>query len=187
MRLRECFPSAARRRRKAFTLVEVLVALSISAALLLSAHLLLESLGAGAARIAAVARAGDADANGERLLRSLVGQIEVGTKQAGTFGGDAHSARFTTWCTSSSGWPTRCRVELAVEKRETGSTLLARLPDLESIVLAQCGDPIELRYLADARSGGTWFVSWGEGLATPGAIGVIVGSDTLIVRIGERG
>ena len=174
-----------RRARAGFTLVEVTVALAIGALTVLGARMLLENLGEGASRITAAARQGDRDANGERLLRSLVGQIEVGTRT--TFSGDERSARFTTWCETESGWSERCRIALAVQSTDTGPVLTTAMPNGDRLVVRTARRSLRLRYLVDARQGGTWFVSWGDGLLVPRAIGVISDADTLIVRIGERG
>lgn len=161
--------------------------MTLGAIVLLGARLLLENLGAGVGRITAASREADSDANGERLLRALVGQVEVGTQLAGSFGGDARAAHFTSWCATPGGWRERCRVALEVEMRGGDAALVAHLPWGEPVALRRAEGAIALRYLIDAREGGTWFVSWGDGLTAPRAIGVIAGSDTLIVRIGERG
>lgn len=173
-------------RRDAFTLVEVMVALTLGAAAVLAARMLLESLAAGAVRIERAAEADNRNANGERLLRSLVGQIEVGYQQS-TFSGDETSARFSTWCQSASGWLERCRVSLAIELEDNLPSLVATLGDRERVVLRRARSSLGLRYLVDVRDGGTWFVKWGDGFLTPRAIGVVADADTVVVRIGERG
>jgi hypothetical protein len=165
--------------------VEVVVALSIGAVILLGARLLLENLGASAENVALAARREDADANGESLLRSLVRQIEVGS-EARTFEGSENEARFTSWCATPAGWAEPCRVILQVSKEDSSVVLKVILPDA-SVAALRARDRMELRYLVDAREGGRWFVRWGEGASAPGAIGVLIDADTMIVRIGERG
>jgi hypothetical protein len=148
--------------------------------------MLLENLGAAADRIIRSTREIDRDANGERLLRSLVGQIEVGIQQE-TFGGDERAAEFTSWCRVARGWLERCRVTLTIDSAATAPQLVATLPDGARVVVRRARHTLRLRYLVDAREGGTWFVKWGDGLLAPRAIGVLADSDTVIVRIGERG
>lgn len=172
--------------RRGFTLVEVVVALAISALVILSGRMLLESLGDAADRIDRAARDGDGDANGERLLRALVGQIDVGSKGA-TFGGDEQSAQFTSWCQSPRGWRERCRITLAIEEANAAPVLTTMLPGNDRVVLYRAAHTLRLRYLVDPSAGGTWFINWGGGLLAPRAIGVIADSDTLIIRIGEHG
>ena len=174
------------RSRLGFTLIEIIVAISISTFVILAARLLLENLGAGTDRIVRSTREIDREANGERLLRSLVGQIEVGVQKE-SFGGDERSAQFTSWCRVARGWIERCRVTLSVDSTDGKPSLEAILPDGAPVVLHRAKYGICLRYLVDAREGGTWFVKWGDGLLAPRAIGVLADSDTVIVRIGERG
>ena len=176
----------ARVRPSGFTLVEVLVALTLGAVIALGARLLLENLGAAASRIAEAARYQDADSNGERLLRSLVGRLEVGTRRAGSFGGDEHEAHFSSWCETPRGWQEQCRVSLRVAATDSLLFLFASSPG-ETVPLLRARHVLALRYLADAAQRGNWLLRWGDGVTAPLALGVIIDTDTLIVRIGERG
>jgi len=175
-----------RSRRRGFTLIEVVVALAISALVILSGRTLLENLGDAADRVDRAARDGDADANGERLLRGLVGQIDVGGRGA-TFSGDEQSAEFTSWCQSPRGWRERCRITLTIDAGNGSPTLTTTLPGNDGVVLYRARHTLQLRYLVDPSAGGTWFIKWGDGLLAPRAIGVIADSDTLIIRVGEQG
>ena len=174
-------------QRAGFTLVEVMVALLISAIVLLGARMLLEQLGENASRTVAAAARADADANGEQMLRDLAGRLEIGTDGSTQFSGESNAARFASWCDTPSGWEERCAVAIVVTQQETLSALVATFAPGDSITLLTRAEPIELRYLDDPRAGGRWFVSWGAGITAPLAIAVLSGSDTTIVRIGERG
>ncbi|MFL5560834.1 MAG: prepilin-type N-terminal cleavage/methylation domain-containing protein [Gemmatimonadaceae bacterium] len=174
-------------RRAGFTLVEVMVALLISAVVLLGARVLLEQLGENASRTVAAAAYADEEANGEQVLRDLAGRLDVGTDAATQFSGEANAARFGSWCDTPSGWEERCAVALVVRDDRSRSRLVATFAPGDSITLLTRAQPIELRYLNDPRAGGRWFVSWGAGITAPLAVAVISGSDTMIVRIGERG
>jgi prepilin-type N-terminal cleavage/methylation domain-containing protein len=187
MRGPESTSGARMPRRSGFTLIEVVLAVGLSALVLVSARLLIERLGESAADIAFAARAADREANGERLLRSLVGNIEVGTDDGRTFGGDRHEARFTTWCATPAGWQERCVVRLSTEEAGGAYALVAHLPGERLTTLRTSSRPIELRYLSSARDGGTWLAGWDDGLAAPRAIGLVVDSDIVVVRIGDRG
>jgi prepilin-type N-terminal cleavage/methylation domain-containing protein len=191
-------------RHRGFTLIEVLIALAIGGMVLLGAHALLTALADEEHRISATAAVTDAAANGERLLRALVGQIEVGTDESAPFEGTPAAARFTTWCEVPAGWQERCAVTLAIESAagdslandlHDGAThfsraaraLVARFADGRAVVLDRAVEPDGLRYLESAAHGGHWFRVWGAGITAPLALGVLRGRDTLIVRIGERG
>jgi prepilin-type N-terminal cleavage/methylation domain-containing protein len=190
LRRRDRHRDGRRARRAGFTLLEVLVALGLATLVVVSARALLDGLGDAAARIALAARAGDADANAERLLRALASRIEVGTLEAGSFGGTDRAAEFTSWCETPSGWQERCRVNLRVEARDGRPALVTRLSTGEVITIRGASSEsvgASLRYLTDPAAGGVWIREWGTGLAAPVAIGVLLGPDTLIVRVGERG
>lgn len=175
-----------RRARAAFTLVEVLVALVIGALVVLGARVLLEGLSEGATRTIAAAARVDREANGEMLLRDLAGRLEVGTSDSARFAGGPTWTTFDSWCDTPGGWQERCRVTLLVHVDPSGSSLVA-LAAGDSVALLHRDALLELRYLDDPRAGGRWFVSWGEGITAPLALGVVAGDDTLIVRIGGRG
>jgi prepilin-type N-terminal cleavage/methylation domain-containing protein len=217
---RTAFRARAAHKRGAssgFTLIEIMVAIAIGGLVLLGARSLLEALADEEGHVAREAAIHDARANGERLLRDLVGQMEVGTKEGGSFAGDPGEATFTSWCDVPAGWQERCRVTIAVENAiesdsesarasirasdgesdRTGPALVARLPGGRRVVLRTGFRAGELRYLNSAASGGQWFRQWGQGITAPLAIGVLLERessdvegfvvDTLIVRIGERG
>jgi hypothetical protein len=169
-----------------FTVIEIIVALFIGAVVVLGARSLLEGLAAQTSRVTTTARDGDRDANGERLLRGLVGRLEIGTDSSRRFGGDEREVHFSSWCDVARGWQERCSVSLALEPTRAGIALVGRLSTGESIVLREAARGEGLRYLADAASGGRWFVRWGDGLTAPLAVGVLLDGDTIIVRVGER-
>ncbi|MFN2399097.1 MAG: type II secretion system protein J [Gemmatimonadaceae bacterium] len=181
MRCSDCRMPLAACRPPGFTLVEVMVALTISAMVLLGARLMLTSVAHHADRISARARATDREVNAERLLRALVQRIEVGTDEAMQFGGTESEARFSTWCEVPAGWLERCVVNLTLD-----SALAVTLP-LGVLVLRDSVKTGALRYLNSVANGGEWFRRWGTGITTPLGIGIVLDRDTLILRIGERG
>lgn len=173
--------------RGGFTLIEVVIALVVGSVALLGARLLVTALAGVGERITTHASAADAEANGEALLRALVGRIEVGTKESEPFGGTPREAHFTTWCDVPEGWQERCNVTLAIEAADSMSVLVVTLPVEGRVVLKRGFRAAALRYLDDPAGGGQWFATWGTGITAPLGLGVILDRDTLIVRIGERG
>lgn len=175
------------RHRRAFTLVEVVIALAIGGTVLLIARGLLEQLASDAERLVVHAATADSRANAERSLRELVGRLEVGTDTTRRFVGRERAARFTSWCEMPRGWQERCMVVLAIDMEGSEPTLAASLSTGELLVMRRGFTHGSLRYLGDAARGGVWFQSWGESISAPLAIGVVLDADTLILRIGERG
>jgi len=176
-----------RSTRAGLTLVEVLVALAISGVLLLGARALLDQMGEIGHHITAAAARADREANADRLLRSLLGRLEVGTDSTRIFAGDEQRAQFPTWCDVPAGWQERCTATVAIETAGDASVLQATLSTGETVIIRAGFARGELRYLTDAAAGGTWFRRWGKAVTPPLALGFVLDRDTLIVRIGVRG
>jgi prepilin-type N-terminal cleavage/methylation domain-containing protein len=177
----------AEHRVRGFTLIEILVALAVSGLVVLSARALMEAVDDAATRIGVRAESSDRTANAERLLRAVVGRLEVGTPASGQFGGDERSAQFTSWCERPGGWLERCAVTLVLRPERGGTAVALELSTGETITVARGSGRAELRYLSDARGGGSWIRVWGSGITAPLAIAVFLERDTLLLRIGERG
>jgi prepilin-type N-terminal cleavage/methylation domain-containing protein len=183
------------RRRDGFTLVELMVALVISAMVLIGARLMIETLSGATHRTIAAARSADHVANGDQFLRTLFGRLEIGTADDQPFGGSPRSVHFTTWCDSPGGWLERCQAVISLEVYGDTNCLVAHLVPRDphgdigprTIRVATGFGTGALRYLNDPRAGGQWFTQWGDGIVAPLAIGVVLDGDTSIVRIGERG
>lgn len=181
----------SRRTRSGLTLLELMIALSLGGMILAGAHAVLATLTGEADAIASRAAAADAGANGERMLRALVGRIEVGTPEAIPFTGAPDRVRFTSWCEVPAGWLERCTVTLTIAMAAGERSLLANVNAQPAVTLLSDSALVAFRYLNSAANGGQWFREWGAGISAPLALGVITRSgqrrDTLIVRIGERG
>ena len=170
--------------RPGFSLVEVLVALVVSALVVAGARALVDGLSDASRSVAARATATDRAANGAALLRALARRVEVGTARERTFDGFPDHAAFTSWCDTPAGWQLRCRVTLTIDSAIVGLRLATDRDEEHTVVDTAA---VRLIYLEDANGGGRWFNGWGSGLTAPLAIGVVGRGDTTIVRIGGRG
>lgn len=179
--------SSRSRGSSGFTLIEVVVALVVSAIVMLGARAMLGEVGDDALRISAETRRLDAEANGERMMRSLARQLDLGTGEASQFGGDPRQVSFASWCDVPSGWRERCAVTLTLEPIAGKSALVVRTSKGAALVVRNGVVAGELRYLTTVTAGGEWIRVWGAGITAPLAIGIILDRDTLIVPIGERG
>jgi len=178
-------------RRSGFTLIEVMVALVVGAIVLLGAHRVLAILTDQTHTLARHAMESDREANGERMLRDLVGQLEVGSPGTIPFTGSLDTARFSSWCQTGDGWPERCQVTLFFAVSADHESLLAKIGARPSIELVSGFSNGAFRYLESAAAGGQWFQRWGTGITAPLGIGVVVeranAVDTMLLRIGPRG
>jgi prepilin-type N-terminal cleavage/methylation domain-containing protein len=173
--------------RRGFTLVEVMVALVVSAFVLASARAVLGELSDAERRTRSAARAADGDANAQRALRALFDRVETGIDPATGFGGDGRSARFRSWCDVPHGWAESCQVHVKIDSANGVPVVVAAISTGEVLVLRRHFTRAELLYLADPSDGGRWVTAWGTGLAVPAAVALVVDADTTILRIGERG
>ena len=184
MRFPEMHPDAA---RSGFTLIEVVVALSLSAMLMLGARELFEQLGSQAEALTKAAAAADHDVNGDALVRALVGAAETSPEPARRFDGTADGARFHSWCESPAGWLERCQVTLGLVHAGDAPVLALTLDGGDPVVLRRGFRGGRLLYLRDPSAGGAWVRGWSSAVEPPLAVGVVIDGDTAILRIGERG
>jgi prepilin-type N-terminal cleavage/methylation domain-containing protein len=173
--------------RRAFTLVELLVTIVLVGLVLAGARAILEQMSDTAHRIAAGAESADRGGNADRVLRSLLGRLELGLEEGRRFAGNERTLRFSTWCDTPAGWQERCRVTIGIDTLGGAGVLAASLSTGELLVLRRGFRRGQLRYLSDPGSGGVWFRDWGTSVTAPVALGLVLDADTLIVRIGERG
>jgi len=175
------------RCRNGFTLIEVLVALIIGGIVIAGAHSILDALSrsARAAQLGAVNA--DQSANGDELLRSLTGRLDVATPGAKPFFGSEWITAFSSWCEVPRGWLESCSVVLAFDTAFGKTALVARVNDSTRVVLLHGFTSGSFRYLESAANGGVWQRLWGRGVSAPSAIGVVIDRDTLIIPVGERG
>ncbi|MBA3889829.1 MAG: prepilin-type N-terminal cleavage/methylation domain-containing protein [Gemmatimonadaceae bacterium] len=177
-----------RGERNGFTLLEVLVALVLAAILVAALRGLAEGVGETALRISRAAHDRDTAANSERGLRRLVGSAELSGGDHDRFDGEPSRIRFTSWCQVPRGWQERCRVDLTFESAGSDSVALVGTVETGAQLRFHIGAaPGTIRYLGSARDGGRWFTAWRTAIAPPSAVAFIFGTDTLVVRIGDRG
>jgi prepilin-type N-terminal cleavage/methylation domain-containing protein len=172
------------RSTRGFTLVEMLVAIVLTALLALLAHATLNGI-IDARRNAAEARATlDQVMEGRQWAVGAVGSIEVGV---GSFEGYPDSAIFTAWLPGPSGWMERRRAVLV----HVADTLMLRIPALD-IPVAIDVTGAQFDYLLEPGLDAVFVTNWNSPVSAPLAIRLrIVHAaapvDTLLLLIGERG
>lgn len=175
------------RDRHGFTLVELMLAITLTAGLLLTGRLLLDQIADSEHRMISEGRVIHAAAARERTLRELFRNVEVGTSDSATFGGDERTMHFTSWCDSAAGLRSRCDVSLAIDTAVTAVLSTAATAPEGRITLARDTVTGTFLYLGDAHNGGQWFRTWGTSITAPIAVGIVFGLDTTVLRIGDRG
>jgi prepilin-type N-terminal cleavage/methylation domain-containing protein len=171
--------------RAGFTLVELLVALSIGAVVLVSARTLLDGL-ASHTRVAVQAmHSADARANSERMAQQIFGNAALAPGQAASFAGTPTEATFESWCPSPRGGLEPCHVRLAIVNADGKPAVVLSMPEGQTMTLLR-GRPARLRYLSSAADGGHWDDAWKAFQTPPLAVEATAGDRTLFFRIGER-
>jgi prepilin-type N-terminal cleavage/methylation domain-containing protein len=168
-------------RRGGFSLIEVTVALVVGGMALSAAAALLSGLGDREHGIRAAAARVDRDANAERLLRGLWGNLRLSVDSA--VRGDAAVMEFQSWCETVEGWLRPCHARLAVEREGDGFQFRLALTsgDTHTMTLWRTDRaPAGIRYLRNVTGGGTWVSRWSDNVV-PSAVEVIVGPDTLLL------
>lgn len=173
-----------RTRRPGFTLVEVMVALAIGGMAVAGTAALLFGLGDRAQAIRRAASRADADANGERLLRALLANLDLTSDTAARLAGDSTSATFPAWCDTPAGWLNHCRVRLFFGRRKDATALSVELRGADSSVsdIRRGFQRGRLRYLVEVDHQLRWAETWSRPFV-PTGLAVIVDADTLLLRV----
>src|SRR5688572_12815718 len=90
--------------RRAFTLMELMVAMTVGLVALLTLQLVVGTLSDQADRVTGAAADFDRAGNGERVLRTLLGSLEMGQDSEAGFAGDGRATTFSSWCEVPEGW-----------------------------------------------------------------------------------
>jgi prepilin-type N-terminal cleavage/methylation domain-containing protein len=180
-------------RDHGFTLIEVLLALSLGALVVLLAHRIFTGVLDGVRRVAE-ARAGlDREQNARRWLVEALGSLEVGDR-AGSFAGHPDRVEFGNWQLTPEGWLGRQRLTLGA----MGSHLVARFAGGDSLVLADSVTDVQCDYRLEPGERATWVREWISPVSAPLAIRLRIARtvsgepgvgrvDTLLLIVGPRG
>lgn len=171
--------------RCGFTLIEVVVALALGALAVALAAALTRSTADAAGRTSAHVSVAASESNGERLLRRLIGQMELSSRSDGANHGDAQFLRFTSWCDDPRGWQERCAVEMQISAPAEGIDVF--LSSGERLHLMRGRGVQSFLFLRSPEHGGRWSDRWIDRLSVPPAVGVVIAGDTLLFRVEERG
>jgi len=177
-----------------FTLIELMVALTISGLVVLTAAQIFRAVGDGGRELHVARAALDREMNARRLLAATFLSLEVGQIPGASFEGHPDRMTFTTWQLVPGGWLEPRRASLAVD----GSRLLLSLGS-SPIALSDSVTELGLDYLLEPGLNATWVREWISPVSAPIAVRMRVRrgkgnrdwgmarTDTLLFLIKERG
>lgn len=176
-------------RPRGFTLVEVLVALTLGALVVLLAHRTLAQASDLSERLAAARERHDRAMNARRFLGEAFGSLDVGAGPNAGFDGKGSSVRFVTWRPNLLGVPEREHVTI-----EAGATGLQAVAGRDTLVLVPGARAVAFDYLLDFGADAGWVRGWSSAASAPLAVRLRVqlaepvgAVDTLLFAIGPRG
>jgi len=174
------------RRNAGFTLIEVIVALTIGAVVVLLAERLFATVSDAGQELAVARKALDRETNAHRWLAATFLSLEVGP-QAGPFEGHPAHVAFLSWQEAPGGWFERHQVTLG----RVGDRLVAAVVPGDSIVLAYSVTDLGFDYLLEPGGQARWLGDWVSGTSAPVAVRLRLARagavDTLLFLIKERG
>jgi len=188
-------PALQGRDQRGFTLIEVVVALTIGALVVLLTHELFGAVAERGRSLTVARTALDRSANAGRWLDATFLSLDVGTEGAGGFEGRPNHAAFTAWLLTPDGWFERRQVTLGTEQ----GLLRAIVTPGTSIALIDSVTDVQFDYLLEPGAESRWVREWVSPVSAPVAVrmrieragyamrdaGCVV--DTVLFMIKERG
>ena len=187
-----CAPTS---KMAGFTLIEVLVGLTIGALVVLVAHQLFAAVADRGRTLIAARTALDRAANAHRWLQATFLSLDVGTDDAGGFDGRPDHAAFASWLLTPDGWFERRTVSLARDD----DRLVASVAPGQPITLMDSVAELAFDYLLEPGAESRWVREWVSPVSAPLAVRMRVTRaghgtretgnvvDTLLFLIKERG
>jgi prepilin-type N-terminal cleavage/methylation domain-containing protein len=174
------------RRRSGFTLVEVLVSLTLTGVVMLAAHRIVVALHQSVERLGEGRAALDREANARWLLTRIVAGIDVDQGVA-AFRGDPDRAAFTTWQLDVSGRAVRRHT--TVERQ--GGALVVKGVHPEPARLFEDVERLDVDYLLELGTTERFVRAWYSEAGPPAALRLRItrpaGTDTVLLLVGPRG
>ena len=172
--------------RQGMTLVEVLLAMTVAATVLVSARQVLGVVMDASARVVRQGEALTRRSNAYWTMRLLSARADLAQRPDRLVVGDSVSAAFGSWCDTPAGGVDSCAVTLRSEVADSNgtATLVATREDGRVLARLELNAPVRLRYLRSARGGGEWTSRWQESLLAPIAVEALGERDTVLLVLG---
>jgi len=178
-----------------FTLIDVLVALTIGAVVVLLAQQLFAAVAERGKTLVAARTALDRSANARRWLEATFLSLDVGTEGAAGFDGRPDHVAFASWLLTADGWFERRTVSLARDN----DRLVASVAPGQPIAFMDSVTELALDYLLEPGAESRWVREWVSPVSAPVAVRMRIAKagcdkrdagcvvDTLLLLVKERG
>ena len=175
-------------RPRGFTLIEVLVALTIATLVVFLAHQVFASVAERGRTLVSAREALDREVNARRWLAATFLSLEVGTDSTGGFDGRSSQLDFAAWERMPDGWFERRHIGLGRD----GTWLVASVAPGEPVALLDSVVDVAFDYLLEPGAESRWVREWVSPVSAPIAVRIRVNrsrsrTDTLLFLIKERG
>lgn len=176
------------RRDAGFTLLEIMVALTVGAIVVLTAERLFAGAADSGRALERARTALDREGNSRRWLQLTFLSLEIADSGSSGFSGDTDQLRFTAWEPVARGWFEPREVELGVSE---GRFEAVASPG-EPLILAEGVQTVAIDYLLEPGADSRWVRQWVSPASAPLAVRirlrrVATGEDTLLLLIKGRG
>jgi prepilin-type N-terminal cleavage/methylation domain-containing protein len=184
------------RERHGFTLIEMMVALTIGALVLLLAHQVFVAVAGDSRALMAARRRLDRAANAHRWLAATFLSLEVGTDSAAAFDGQPDRLDFVAWERTADDWFERRHIRLG----RRGYLLVAAVTPGAPVALIDSVRDVAFDYLLEPGAESRWVREWISSVSAPIAVRLRVScrrrgkgeegrvvTDTMLFLIKERG
>lgn len=168
------------------TLIELMLALALSALALMCGRALLDQIELAGSTLGRTGRTSDELSNTTRTLHALVRRADVRPDSASRFVGDSLSATFRTLCEESGGWLEPCRVTVLLDIGMDSSALVGQLSKGGALILGRWPGVGSFRYLDVTGTRDRWVSEWGSSIIPPAAMAVVIQGDTVVLPVAGR-
>lgn len=169
--------------RSGMTLVELMLALSLTGLTFTLGFGVLRGVEASHDQITTAVRDWDAAMEGRRMLRDLLTRADVHGTDAAPFHGASRTLSFDSWCDGSGSALAPCRVHITIVRGTTGASVRAEWGRGHA-ALAEVSSEAHFAFRDMHEAGPIWHEQWGMSLRRPESVGLVDGVDTLLLPVG---
>lgn len=171
------------REPRGFTILELMLALSLIGLAVVAVRTLLVELDLVRDRVTTRSTEIAREMNGKHLLGELVRHISS-DDSAHFFSGTPSAASFISTCLSLHGWDEPCRASLTVSSHSSVSALFVATGGNRPSAVLRGAAQMRLIYFDESSAEPRWLDSWESSTALPAAVGIVQARDTLAFRVG---